>query len=203
MSEERFFEQVKSSLFGYAPDVPTEAYSKMRRAFWWSNFTKLSATRFNMWYLLLMLGIGASATAVALQKDEHVANNSMMQLSPIQPQQAEQVRMDLTTTEATSSISSVCLSNSNTAATNCAKANDNPKGACVHNGQYVEAGNTQPQSSALEPIARVDNGLPTTVEVAATNNEKEVTVEPVKQTKGRPLQVGVLKDKSQKIQKKI
>ncbi|MBL0316288.1 MAG: hypothetical protein IPP69_11085 [Flavobacteriales bacterium] len=64
MSDERFFEQVKSSLRDYQPAVDASVYSGMRRKLWWSNFTKLSVGRFNMYYLLLLL-LG-SGTAVVL-----------------------------------------------------------------------------------------------------------------------------------------
>lgn len=63
MSEERFFSQVKSTMEHYAPEAPAEVYSGMRKKLWWNGFTKLSVTRFNMWYVLLFLGIGGGALA--------------------------------------------------------------------------------------------------------------------------------------------
>lgn len=63
MSEEKFFSQVKSSLEFYSPEAPEAVYSGMRRKLWWSGFTKLSATRFNMWYLILLVGLGSGALA--------------------------------------------------------------------------------------------------------------------------------------------
>lgn len=60
MSDERFFQTVKSSLHDYQPAVDASVYSGMRRKLWWSNFTKLNFARFNMYYLILMLlGTGA------------------------------------------------------------------------------------------------------------------------------------------------
>lgn len=64
MSDERFYNQVRNTLSNYAPEVPQAAYGKMRRALWWSNFTKLSLTRFNMWYLVALLGLGGGAAAM-------------------------------------------------------------------------------------------------------------------------------------------
>lgn len=63
MSDEKFFSQVKSSMESYTPEAPAEVYAGMRKKLWWSGFTKLSATRFNMWYLILLLGIGGGAFA--------------------------------------------------------------------------------------------------------------------------------------------
>lgn len=62
MSEERFFAQVKSTMETFSPEVPQAVYAGMRRRVWWNKFTALDATRFNMWYLLLLVGVG-SATA--------------------------------------------------------------------------------------------------------------------------------------------
>ncbi len=63
MSDERIFTQVKASLYNFSPEVPEAAYKGMRRKLWMSNFTRLSATRFNMWYLLLALAGGTAVFA--------------------------------------------------------------------------------------------------------------------------------------------
>lgn len=63
MSDERFFKQMKSVLHDYQPAVDASVYSGMRRKLWWSNFTKLSFHRFNMYYLLVLL-LGASAAVM-------------------------------------------------------------------------------------------------------------------------------------------
>lgn len=55
MSEDRFFEQVNKVMSSYSPEVPEAVYAGMRKKLWWSNFTRLSATRFNVWYLLLAI----------------------------------------------------------------------------------------------------------------------------------------------------
>jgi hypothetical protein len=63
MSDERFFKQMKNVLHDYQPAVDASVYSGMRRKLWWSNFTKLSFHRFNMYYLLVLL-LGASAAVI-------------------------------------------------------------------------------------------------------------------------------------------
>ena len=49
MSEDRFFQHVRSTMADYRPEVPEAVYSSVRKKLWWSNFTRLSATRFNVW----------------------------------------------------------------------------------------------------------------------------------------------------------
>ncbi|MFN8864040.1 MAG: hypothetical protein ACK500_06460 [Flavobacteriales bacterium] len=52
MSEEKFFGNVRETLYTYAPEVPADAYSRMRRRLWLSQFLQFSAGRLNAWYLL-------------------------------------------------------------------------------------------------------------------------------------------------------
>ena len=73
MSEERFFNQMKDSLQSYSPEVPEAVYAGMRKKLWWSNFTRFSATRLNMWYLILL--VGAAGTAIAISNSS--ASSSM------------------------------------------------------------------------------------------------------------------------------
>jgi hypothetical protein len=68
MSEERFYNQMREQLFDYSPEVPQSVYSGMRRKLWWSDFTSFKAFRFNMWYLLIMVG-GASAAVIYSTKE--------------------------------------------------------------------------------------------------------------------------------------
>ena len=81
MSDERFFSQVKSTMFDYAPAVADHVYHSMRRKFWWNKFTTLSATRFNMWYLLLMVAAGG-AIAVNYYGSTALANMPAQSNSP-------------------------------------------------------------------------------------------------------------------------
>ena len=55
MSEDRFFQNIRSTMVEYRPEVPQSAYTGMRKKLWWSNFTKISATRFNIWYAALIV----------------------------------------------------------------------------------------------------------------------------------------------------
>ena len=55
MSEDRFFQHVRSTMTDYRPEVPEAVYSGIRKKLWWSNFTRLSATRFNIWYLSILI----------------------------------------------------------------------------------------------------------------------------------------------------
>ncbi len=55
MSEDRFFQQVNAAMTDYRPEVPASVYAGMRKKLWWSNFTRLSATRFNVWYAALLV----------------------------------------------------------------------------------------------------------------------------------------------------
>jgi hypothetical protein len=63
MSDERFFNQVKATMADYSPEVPAAVYGGMRRKLWWSNFTRLSATRLNIWYVAIALLAGMSGWA--------------------------------------------------------------------------------------------------------------------------------------------
>jgi len=83
MSDEKFFSQVKGSLESYAPEVPQEVYSKMRRKLWWSGFTKLSAARFNMWYLILLVGLGGGLMAYSNTCDAPASTVKMEPLTPV------------------------------------------------------------------------------------------------------------------------
>lgn len=67
MSEDRFYNQVRTTMANYQPEVPASAYNGMRQKLWWSNFTKLSATRFNIWYLGILISGAVAAWAVVPQ----------------------------------------------------------------------------------------------------------------------------------------
>jgi len=55
MSEDRFFQNIHSVLVEYKPEVPHSVYTGVRKKLWWSNFTRISATRFNIWYAVLIV----------------------------------------------------------------------------------------------------------------------------------------------------
>jgi hypothetical protein len=80
MSEDRFYSNVRSVMTDHAPEVPSAVYVGMRKKLWWSNFTRLSSTRFNLWYLLLMLagtGIIIGLNRPSATSETSVVNSSI------------------------------------------------------------------------------------------------------------------------------
>ncbi|MEN9638875.1 MAG: hypothetical protein RLZZ262_743 [Bacteroidota bacterium] len=65
MQEDRLYNQFKSQLENYSPEVPAAVYSGMRRKLWLSQFLKFNATSLNVWYVgtALMLGAGLWLTS--------------------------------------------------------------------------------------------------------------------------------------------
>ncbi len=66
----------------YTPEAPAEAYAGMRKKLWWSNFTKLSASRFNMWYLILLLGISGGVMAYSNTCEATAAASTVHPIKP-------------------------------------------------------------------------------------------------------------------------
>ncbi|HEY8404400.1 MAG TPA: hypothetical protein VIK71_07290 [Flavobacteriales bacterium] len=66
MNDEKFFSQVKNALEHYAPEAPAAVYEGMRKRLWWSNFTRLSLVRLNLWTGLLLLGVIAAVWTYSL-----------------------------------------------------------------------------------------------------------------------------------------
>jgi hypothetical protein len=60
MSEDRFFQQVKSIMSDYQPEVPGHVYSGMRKKMWWSTFMRFDPTRLNVWYVAIAIGAAAA-----------------------------------------------------------------------------------------------------------------------------------------------
>jgi hypothetical protein len=60
MSEDRFFQQVKSVMSDYRPEVPGHVYEGARKKMWWSNFMRFDASRLNVWYIALTVGVAAT-----------------------------------------------------------------------------------------------------------------------------------------------
>jgi hypothetical protein len=68
MTEERFFNEVRNRMEGFAPQVPSSVYAGMRRKLWWSNFSRFRAAHLNVWYVALvpaaaLLWIGTATNA--------------------------------------------------------------------------------------------------------------------------------------------
>ena len=81
MSEDRFFQQVKSVMSDYRPEVPGHVYEGARKKMWWSNFMRFDASRLNVWYIALTVGV---ATAIVLnvgQPASTAAENLVVPLS--------------------------------------------------------------------------------------------------------------------------
>lgn len=67
MTEERFFNEVRSHMEGFAPEVPSSVYAGMRRKLWWSNFSRFRVAHLNVWYVALvpaaaLLWMGSATT---------------------------------------------------------------------------------------------------------------------------------------------
>jgi hypothetical protein len=67
MSEDRFFQQVKSVMSDYQPEVPGHVYQGVRKKMWWSNFMRFDLTRLNIWYISLAIGV---TTAIVMNTGE-------------------------------------------------------------------------------------------------------------------------------------
>ena len=93
MSENRFFQQVNATIADYSPVVPESVYAGMRKKLWWSNFTRLSVTRFNIWYLaILVTGTVALLSTGAADKEASTVEMNQAQqtldaahVSPVDP----------------------------------------------------------------------------------------------------------------------
>lgn len=143
MSDERFFSQVKSTMFDYAPAVADNVYQSMRRKFWWNKFTTLSATRFNMWYLLLMVGAGG-AFAINYYSSTALANMPVQSNSPefVLMPLTSNIDSDASTCISAASFKSCCAAKSEIAkANNCSKYNSarGKQLQCANTGEIIEA----------------------------------------------------------------
>ena len=170
MSDERFFAQVKTTLSDYSPEVPAAVYSGMRRKLWWAQFTRLSATRFNMWYLLLMVGISGGVAMNYFSKDA-TASKSTHFVPTVQVTPAAQVTM-----------------NSGSVACQSAAASCSQVASCCSSGAKMSASACKGSSSCLNTAgmsktndqaitASVESGTQTseTGQVAGTGNPEGVT----------------------------
>lgn len=83
MSEDRFFQQVKSVMSDYRPEVPGNVYEGVRKKMWWSNFLRFDATRLNIWYVVLAVGV---TTAVVLNVNQTEAKATDNGAAPMESQ---------------------------------------------------------------------------------------------------------------------
>ena len=61
MSDEKFFAQFKDALETYAPEAPEAIYTGMRKKLWWNHFLQFRLNRFNVWYLVAIVGLSTTA----------------------------------------------------------------------------------------------------------------------------------------------
>ena len=150
MSEDRFNNQVRSIMANYQPEVPASVYGAMRKKMWWSNFTRLSATRFNIWYLALLL---SGATAAWAFWPQASTSDSAATTHPIVEQPESQPVVEITTE--TPQVAESVQAESNTQITSDVKK-DGMR-------QSVEATNTVAPVNATElttTIAEVETNKP-------------------------------------------
>jgi hypothetical protein len=98
MSEEKFFQKVQSELSGYSPEVPAHVYAGMRRKYGWAKFTTWNATTWNVWYLVMLLGISsgiAYGTASSMNTDSTHAKRGLS--NPVEAPVLEAVNTSATT----------------------------------------------------------------------------------------------------------
>ncbi len=157
MSDERLFTQVKDSLYNFSPEVPEAAYKGMRRKLWMSNFTRLSATRFNMWYLLLALAGGTAVFAYNFNASAS-AEAPRMNESPTfiaTPATNQQVASENTaTTSCSSSATSSCCTSmkSSSSATSC-QGRHEPADNTISAQATVPVMSESITSNPVEPVA--------------------------------------------------
>jgi hypothetical protein len=141
MSEDRFFNQVRSAMSDYRPEVPEAAYSGMRRKLWWSNFTRLSATRFNVWYAALMLASTTACIAWSLgSTDAEISSSSASSVAPVQTQSENQPVLP--------SVQQAQIENS--AFPQPVATKSNVKQSTDSNPDFSESANQTAQSNAVE-----------------------------------------------------
>lgn len=120
MSEDRFYNQVRSTMANYQPEVPASAYSGMRNKLWWSNFTKMSATRFNVWYLAIL--VTGAAVALNLSSETPVNEAIVVEQSTQSDETAQPVL------EAANTAPAVLPSNESQSSTKNASSQRNSNG---------------------------------------------------------------------------
>jgi hypothetical protein len=69
MSEDLFFNKVKATMHGYAPEVPASVYGGMRRKYAKSKFFSWNASTLNVWYVALVAVLGAVVIGTSLESN--------------------------------------------------------------------------------------------------------------------------------------
>jgi hypothetical protein len=187
MTEETFYQRVKSTLIEYSPEVPVEVYAGLRRKLWLNRFARLGLNRLNMLYILILGSVAAGiltfsgSEAFPAQKASNLRSVSPSGVSLDATNRAECV------TVISDDIRSSCQNSQlnrrrevNSAPTNLSQ--DNQAGSAV---QTVES---------MAVVGTNENGVvevldeQVAAEIAAPAAQPEVK-------KGKKLKVKVLKDK--------
>jgi hypothetical protein len=165
MSDDRFYNEVRSTMANFQPEVPASAYSGMRKKLWWSNFTKLSATRFNVWYLAIL----ATGAAVALNLSSETPLNEAI----VVEQSTQTTEIAQPVLEATNASPEVMPSNESQGSAKNSQSEHNSKGHAKQlsnesavTGQVVVeettvgANNAQQVTSTMEVNPEKESQLP-------------------------------------------
>lgn len=155
MSEEKFFQNVKASLYDFAPEVPQSVYSGMRRKLWISNFMTWKWASLNIWYVLLLVGIG---TGVAFSSSESSIQADKAQSSPIQTS-----RMEMPVANATTQ-NSVAINNDQVTST--------PKRRVTHSIDPIVA--PDPYNTPVDQFPNPECNLPKVEDPELTTTETSI-----------------------------
>lgn len=194
MSDEKFFSQVKNSLEFYAPEAPQEVYLGMRRKLWWSGFTKLSATRFNMWYLILLIGLGS---ALLVYQNTCSASASECQVKPLVPQVNQTIEVPKATIENSEEESAITVVSE--------PAVHQPSNVVslpvIKNEHKSDKGNRKKSDAVSKPVA-IDEVIEPTVESAdvkaSVTESSAIETAPAHEKKNKMrMLLDVLKNKSE------
>jgi hypothetical protein len=97
MSEDKFFQMVQGKLENFSPEVPQSAYAGMRRKYALSKFMSWNASRLNVWYALLLVGMTSAAIVVLNSNSTESAAQAVT--SPVESPVAVVVPKQLVQTE--------------------------------------------------------------------------------------------------------
>ncbi len=77
-NKDQFFDMFKESFDGFAPEAPESVYAGMRSKLFWTGFTKFNASRFNAWYLALIIGAASVTGGVCLMDEAMQGQTALM-----------------------------------------------------------------------------------------------------------------------------
>ena len=153
MSEDRFFQQVNAAMTDYSPEVPASVYAGMRKKLWWSNFTRLSATRFNVWYAALILtgglawfAVGNAKTTASPAEAVTVSETAIVESPAVESSAGNENQSPVSsTTQENSPHNAAAVSTKNAAKTEAVDSKDEPATQSNQPDLMTEATNTEGQ----------------------------------------------------------